>query len=55
MSYDRIEIFRDAKAGQWYAKFYDETGALVWEGWFGQVYQDPGKALDFLISEQDLY
>ena len=55
MNYDRIEISRDAAAGQWFAKFYDDTGAVVFEGWFGEVYENPGKYLDSLIKEQDLY
>jgi len=55
MNYDRVEMFRDAAAGQWFAKFYDNTWAVVFEGWFGEVYKDPGHALDALISEQDLY
>ncbi len=55
MHYDRVEIHRDAAAGQWYAKFYDECNELVFEGWFGRVYEPPGKYLDALVEENDLY
>jgi hypothetical protein len=55
MHYERIEIHRDAPAGQWFAQIYDEYDKLLFEGWFGHVYESPSKYLDALLKENDLH